>query len=274
MAAVSDLKMPLKAAEGATAANVDSQTFTQMPEDKVVEPTSDLTSSAASTRSMGNEENTIAIRSVEDAEKGVQAALAGLTEEQIGEVAYKILLSTLGPKESSRPVLQRTPYRAAKAFREMTVGLTYEDPAVAVGQGLFDVPEARDLVAVRDMTFHSLCEHHLLPFSGIAHIAYIPNGKVLGLSKFPRLLEVFARRLQLQERLTSQFADCLVDLLQPEGLAVALEATHGCMCHRGVGATGSTRTRVLRGPGKDDPAIKEQLLEGVSFAGSLRNNRF
>mmetsp|Transcript_88190 Transcript_88190/g.184269 ORF Transcript_88190/g.184269 Transcript_88190/m.184269 type:complete len:434 (+) Transcript_88190:139-1440(+) len=196
---------------------------------------------------------------------GVMDLLKDLSREEIGEVAYKILLSSLGPEESGRPVLQRTPYRAAKAFREMTAGFSYEDPLTVVGNGIFDVPEAKDMVAVRDMTFNSMCEHHLLPFSGVAHVAYIPSGKVLGLSKFPRLLEVYARRLQLQERLSAQFADGIESLLAPKALAVALEATHGCMCHRGVGMAASTRTLVMRGPGKDEQTIKEQLTDGVSF---------
>lgn len=186
---------------------------------------------------------------------------------EAAEAAYKLLLDTLGPDSVCAEVLQRTPHRAAKAFGEMTRGMRIESPLSVIGNGIFDVPEARDLVAIRDMPFHSMCEHHLLPFSGIAHIAYIPDGKVLGLSKFPRLLEVFARRLQLQERLTSQYADACIAALRPRALAVALEATHACMCHRGVGVAASTRTLVLRGPGKDEPFVGEQLMGSVAFAG-------
>merc|ERR1712060_372537 len=111
-------------------------------------------------------------------------------------------------------------------------------------------------MGIRDIPFHSMCEHHLLPFSGVAHVAYLPQGKVLGLSKFPRLLNVFSRRLQIQ------------DLLEPRAVAVALEGTHACMCHRGVGVNASTRTLVLRGPGRADREVKEQLLEGVAFSPS------
>merc|ERR1719436_247379 len=118
------------------------------------------------------------------------------------------------------------------------------------------------------MLFHSMCEHHLLPFSGTAHIAYLPRGKVLGLSKFPRVLEVCARRLQLQEQLTAQFANALERALDPEVLAVALEATHGCMCHRGVGVPASTRTLVLRGPGVQEADTRAAIVDGVSFSGS------
>jgi len=190
------------------------------------------------------------------------------TVEAVAEAAFRQLLSTLGPEESSRAELDRTPYRAAKAFREMTAGLRVKDPRTVVGQGVFEVEEAHDLVAIRDIPFHSMCEHHLLPFSGVAHVAYLPQGKVLGLSKFPRLLNVFSRRLQLQERLTAQLADAIQDLLEPRAVAVALEGTHACMCHRGVGVNASTRTLVLRGPGRADREVKEQLLEGVAFSPS------
>lgn len=186
--------------------------------------------------------------------------------DDVGEAAFRMLLSTLGVEESSRPELLRTPARAAKAFREMTAGLRVRDPLTAVGEGIFNVAEARDLVAVRDIPFHSLCEHHLLPFTGTAHVAYFPEGKVLGLSKFPRLLHVYARRLQLQERLTAQFAEALLQLLQPRALAVALEATHACMCTRGVGVDAITRTLVLRGPGQQHAPTRELLLNGVAFA--------
>mmetsp|Transcript_5050 Transcript_5050/g.14344 ORF Transcript_5050/g.14344 Transcript_5050/m.14344 type:complete len:479 (+) Transcript_5050:92-1528(+) len=188
----------------------------------------------------------------------------------VAEAAYRMLLSTLGPDESSRAALERTPYRAAKAFREMTAGLNVENPLTAVGQGIFDVDEAQDLVAIRDLPFHSMCEHHLLPFSGVCHVAYFPQGKVLGLSKFPRLLQVFARRLQLQERLTSQYADAIERILAPRALAVALEATHGCMCHRGVGVASSTRTLVVRGPGRTEPDLRGAVLDGVSFSSGAR----
>jgi len=184
------------------------------------------------------------------------------------EEAFQQLLSTLGPEESSRPELVKTPYRAAKAFKEMTRGIHVKDPLEAVGDGVFEVEGARDLVAVRDIPFHSLCEHHLLPFSGTAHIAYFPDGRVLGLSKFARLIEVFARRLQLQERLTQQFVDAVDQLLSPRAVAVSLEAHHACMSHRGASVPSSTRTIAMRGPEKDNPLLKEQLLLGVSRSGA------
>jgi len=146
----------------------------------------------------------------------------------------------------------------------MTVGLRVQDPLSVARGAVFNVDGAHDLVAVREIPFHSLCEHHLLPFAGTAHIAYFPNGRVLGLSKFARLLQVFARRLQLQERLGLQLAEALVELLSPKAVAVNLEAYHTCMSHRGAGVPSRTRTIAIRGPQKDDPCIREQLLSGVS----------
>lgn len=189
-----------------------------------------------------------------------------VANDELQEEAFRLLLSTLGPEESARPELLRTPYRAAKAWREMTAGMRVDDPRSAIGEGVFDVEEAQDLVVMRDVPFHSLCEHHLLPFSGFANVAYLPRGRVLGLSKIPRLLNVFARRLQLQERLTAQFAEELERIVSPRAVAVALEATHGCMCHRGVGVGATTRTLVLRGPDRDDRSVKEQLVDGVAFS--------
>lgn len=185
------------------------------------------------------------------------------------EDAFRRLLATLGPSESGRPELERTPYRAAKAFHEMTRGLHWPDPRTAVGKGVFEVKSgsgSRDLVAVRDIPFHSLCEHHLLPFYGVAHVAYFPDGRVLGLSKFARLLEVFSRRLQLQERLTTQFVEALQEVLGPRAIAVALEASHMCMSARGVQSPSRTRTFALRGMGKDDRDLREALVQGVSFS--------
>ena len=130
-----------------------------------------------------------------------------------GEQGFKLLLSTL--PEAVRKELEKTPARAYKAFREMTSGL-FMDPKEVVGDAIFEVKGAHDLVVVHNIPFHSMCEHHLLPFSGTASIAYFPNERVLGLSKFARVLEVFARRLQLQERLGLQVAEFLNELLQPK----------------------------------------------------------
>lgn len=180
------------------------------------------------------------------------------------EAAYRRLIECLGEQEASRPELLKTPARAAKAWLELTEGIQVEDPLTAVGEGIFEVEGAQDLVAVRDMPFNSLCEHHLLPFWGSVSVAYIPNGRVLGLSKFARLLKVLARRLQLQERLAQQFAEALDKILAPQGVAIAIEARHSCMAMRGVATPAVTRTVALRGVMKDDPSIRALLLSGVS----------
>lgn len=179
--------------------------------------------------------------------------------------AYTQLIAALGAEEAGRPELLKTPARAAKAWLELTSGCQVPDPLSVVGEGIFTVEGATDLVAVTDMTFHSMCEHHLLPFSGKGSIAYLPQGRVLGLSKFARLLEVFARRPQLQERLGKQLAEALVELLQPRAVAVVLEATHSCMSMRGVNTPAVTRTVTLRGPDADDPAVRSQLLSGIGL---------
>eukprot|EP00933_Yihiella_yeosuensis_P081542 TRINITY_DN9517_c0_g1_i1.p1 TRINITY_DN9517_c0_g1~~TRINITY_DN9517_c0_g1_i1.p1 ORF type:complete len:435 (-),score=58.02 TRINITY_DN9517_c0_g1_i1:265-1569(-) len=188
----------------------------------------------------------------------------------IAEAAFRQILASLGREESSRPELLKTPFRAAKAFKEMTCGCSVQDPLLAVGEGVFEVEGAQDMVAVRDIPFHSMCEHHLLPFSGTAHVAYIPNGRVLGLSKFARLLNVFARRLQLQERLTQQFAEAIEQLLSPKAVMVSMEAHHSCMSHRGASVPSSTRTNAVRGILKDDPSLREQLFLGVSRGHSAK----
>lgn len=186
-------------------------------------------------------------------------------EEQVAMAtkAYEDLITALGPREALRPELLKTPRRAAKAWLELTWGTSIPDPLSVVGSGIFDVDGARDLVVVKDMGFHSICEHHLLPFSGKGAVAYIPNGKVLGLSKFARLLHVFAKRPQLQERLGKQVAEAIVQLLNPSAVAVVLEASHTCMSMRGVQTPSVTRSITLRGPDCEVPATRELLLAGV-----------
>src|SRR5437016_910694 len=132
----------------------------------------------------------------------------------------------------SREGLARTPQRVAKALRELTSGYAVNADRLING-ALFDVPY-NEMVLVRDIDFYSLCEHHLLPFFGKCHIAYIPDGKVIGLSKIPRLVEAFSRRLQVQERLTSQIADIILKKIKPLGVAVVIEARHLCMEMRGA----------------------------------------
>lgn len=181
----------------------------------------------------------------------------------VAEAAFRSLIQTLGDREAGRPELLKTPARAAKAWLELTSGIAEEDPLRAVGEGIFEVEGAQDLVAVREIQFNSLCEHHLLPFWGTAHVAYIPDGRVLGLSKFARLLKVFSRRLQLQERLTYQFAEALDELLAPHAVLVSMEARHACMSMRGVATPAVTRTIAFRGPCKDDQVTRDTLLTGI-----------
>src|SRR5438045_6537721 len=141
-------------------------------------------------------------------------------------------LELLG-EDPSREGLLRTPDRVAASLAWLTRG--YEmDVQQVIGRGVFDAEGATNMVMVRDIELYSLCEHHMLPFFGKAHIAYIPNGKIVGLSKLPRIVEVFARRLQVQERLTEQIATALDDVLKPMGVGVVVEAYHLCMMMRGV----------------------------------------
>jgi len=171
------------------------------------------------------------------------------------------LIRALG-EDPMREGLARTPERVASAMADFTAGYRM-CPREAVGDAVYH--EAYEgVVLVKDVEFYSLCEHHLLPFFGRAHIAYLPAGKVVGLSKLPRVLDVFARRLQVQERLTREVTDALQDILQPRGLAVMLEAAHFCMMMRGVEKQGSrTSTLEVRGAFRD-PARRSEFLASVA----------
>ena len=130
-----------------------------------------------------------------------------------------------------------------------------------VGNGIFDAEHATNMVMVRDIELYSLCEHHMLPFYGKAHVAYIPDGKIVGLSKLPRIVEVFARRLQVQERMTEQIATALDDVLKPQGVGIIIEAYHLCMMMRGVEKQNSkTITSAVRGLFRSDPRTREEFL--------------
>ncbi|MCY3833435.1 MAG: GTP cyclohydrolase I FolE [Chloroflexi bacterium] len=141
------------------------------------------------------------------------------------------LLKAIG-EEPSRPGLLETPKRVARAYSELVSGYT-TDPIELLNNAIFDI-ECDDMVIVSDIEFYSLCEHHLLPFIGHAHVAYLPKSKVLGLSKIPRIVDMFSRRLQVQERLTRQIADFIVEVLDPRGVAVVMTARHMCSMIRGV----------------------------------------
>lgn len=154
-------------------------------------------------------------------------------------VHYKAIIELLG-EDPNREGLIATPERVAKAMTYLTKGYK-EDPTAILRKALFK-EDYSQMVIVKDIDFYSLCEHHMLPFWGKAHIAYIPNGYITGLSKIPRIVDVFARRLQVQERLTTQIKDCLQDALSPLGVMVVIEAQHMCMQMRGVEKQNSTTT--------------------------------
>lgn len=174
------------------------------------------------------------------------------------EAATRSLLVGVG-EDPSRDGLLDTPARVRKSMEFLTAGY-HLDPRDVVGDALFDV-DYDELVLVKDIEFYSLCEHHLLPFFGKAHVGYISRGKVVGLSKLPRLIDVFARRLQVQERLTKQIAEAVQDLLDPTGVGVVIEASHLCMMMRGVEKQQSTtRTSTLLGTVRDDRDARAEFL--------------
>ena len=171
------------------------------------------------------------------------------------------MLAHLG-EEIRRPGLRDTPQRFARAMRFLTSGNEME-LGDAVGSGIFPA-EGDGVVLVRDVEFHSLCEHHLLPFSGRMHVAYLPSERIIGLSKIPRIIDLYARRLQVQERLTEQVAGALAELLDARGVIVVAEARHLCMAMRGVEKQHSTTaTRALRGVYAHDVHARQEILSMI-----------
>ena len=169
------------------------------------------------------------------------------------------LLAELG-EDPSREGLLNTPRRVEKALKFLTSGYT-ADVDTVLNNALFTV-DYNEMVIVKDIDFYSLCEHHLLPFFGRCHIAYIPNGKVIGLSKIPRLVEIFARRLQIQERMTSEIGETIKRAIDPLGVAVVLEATHLCMAMRGVEKQNSFAiTSAMLGVFQNDARTRMEFLE-------------
>jgi len=161
------------------------------------------------------------------------------------ENAMKTILEIIG-EDPTREGLLKTPSRVFKSFEFMTEGY-HKDPVQILNEALFTTNNDQ-MVLIKDIEFYSMCEHHLLPIIGRAHIAYIPNGKVVGLSKIPRMVDIFSRRLQIQEQLTEQIADAIHDVIAPKGVGVVLQARHMCMEMRGVQKTHSnTTTSALRG---------------------------
>ena len=188
----------------------------------------------------------------------LEAELAELGQPRIdlgrAERAARELLAALGEDTESER-LRETPRRVAEAFAELLTPQPFRATSFA-NEEHYD-----ELVVVRDIPFHSLCEHHLLPFHGHAHVAYLPGERIVGLSKLGRVVEVHARRLQLQERLTTQVADWLERELEPRGIGVVIEAEHLCMALRGVQKAGATTiTSALRGLVKEDPRTREEFL--------------
>lgn len=185
-------------------------------------------------------------------------AKAALLEAVSFQDLVRQQLRLLG-EDTERPALRRTPERVENSLRWLTrgYGLTLED---VIGDGIFDA-EHDSMVLVKDIELYSLCEHHLLPFFGKAHIGYVPDGRVLGLSKLPRIVDLFARRLQTQERLTQQIAQALEDALRPKGVGVVIEAYHLCMMMRGVEKQNSkTLTSAVRGEFRRDLKTREEFL--------------
>jgi GTP cyclohydrolase I len=181
----------------------------------------------------------------------------GSTEEALAH-----LLRALGEKPE-REGLKNTPKRVARMYTELLSGY-HADPQKIVNGALFDI-SYDEMVIVRDIEFYSLCEHHLLPFIGRAHIAYMPAGKVIGLSKIPRIVDIFAHRLQVQERMTRQIADLLQELLEPNGVAVVMEGMHLCTMMRGVKKHDARlTTSAMQGSFRTNPATRQEFLENIS----------
>ncbi|TVQ85471.1 MAG: GTP cyclohydrolase I FolE [Chromatiaceae bacterium] len=178
--------------------------------------------------------------------------------DPIKEQLIQRLLGLLG-EDPARPGLQRTPLRVAKALDFLTSG--YRLSAQAIIEAAVFEEDVKEMVVVRDIEFYSLCEHHLLPFFGHAHVGYLPNGRVVGLSKIARLVDCFARRLQVQERLTSQIADALHHHLGAHGVAVVTEASHTCMMMRGVQKQSSrTIASAMRGTFEQDARTRAEFM--------------
>jgi GTP cyclohydrolase I len=192
-----------------------------------------------------------------------QGKLEGMTfatDERI-EQAVTSILGAIG-EDPAREGLQRTPQRVAKMYAELTAGYRI-DPEALINDAVFSV-DYDEMVMVRDIDFHSLCEHHMLPFMGKVHIAYIPAGKVIGLSKIPRIVEMFARRLQVQERMTVQIADLLDTALKPQGVAVVVEGVHMCAVMRGVKkANARMITSAMRGVFRTDSKTRAEFMGHV-----------
>jgi len=186
--------------------------------------------------------------------------ISKINAEEIQKAIFTILQAV--GENPDREGLKRTPERVARMYAELLSGYT-ADPIAIVNDAIFDV-KYDEMVIVRDVEFYSLCEHHILPFMGRVHVAYIPDGKVLGLSKIPRIVDIFARRLQVQERMTRQIADLIRDLLHPQGVGVVVEALHLCMMMRGVQKHNARMTTsAMHGAFRANLATRQEFLENI-----------
>ncbi len=193
---------------------------------------------------------------------GSKDARAGAIDiEATSRLVYELIKSV--GEDPEREGLKNTPDRVARMYIELLSGYTQE-PERIVNGALFDI-NYDEMVIVRDIEFYSLCEHHMLPFIGRAHVAYIPAGKVIGLSKIPRIVDMYARRLQIQERMTRQIADFIQNTLQPQGVAVVVEAMHMCAMMRGVKKHDARMTTsAMHGSFRANMATRQEFLDNIS----------
>ena len=187
-----------------------------------------------------------------------------VNEEITQDIAehYRSILQKLG-EDPAREGLDKTPTRVAKSLQYLTSG--YSQDAAEILRGALFNEDYEEMVIIKDIELYSMCEHHMLPFFGKAHIAYLPKGKIVGLSKIPRIVDVFSRRLQVQERLTHQILEVIQDTLQPHGVAIVIECRHMCMMMRGVQKqNGSTTTSAFTGVFKNDAKTRNEFLNLLS----------
>jgi GTP cyclohydrolase I len=199
-------------------------------------------------------------------DKEVLERIAGLFSGKMDlekiEASVNIILEAIG-EDTHREGLERTPLRVANAYQELLSGYR-TDPIDLLNEAIFDVTYD-EMVIVRDIEFYSMCEHHMLPFLGRAHVAYLPKGKVIGLSKIPRIVDMFARRLQVQERMTRQIADLVDELLHPKGVAVVVEGLHLCSVMRGVKKHDARMTTsAMSGAFRSNLSTRQEFLDNIS----------
>jgi GTP cyclohydrolase I len=199
---------------------------------------------------------------VEEAPSTLENTEVKINHSRIEESVRDILVN-IG-EDADREGLLKTPNRVARMLEELTAGY-YVNPDEMINEAIFSVDYSDEMVVVKDIDFYSMCEHHMLPFFGKAHVAYIPNGKVIGLSKIPRIVEMFARRLQIQEQMTSQIADFLQETLDASGVAVVVEGAHMCAMMRGVKKenTKMTTSRML-GKFKEERELRNEFLTHIA----------